>query len=173
MLSDDKIKEYIGKWKTTKGLRIYSPLKYFRGLTRKKDVIQRLETMYRRIGQAKNGTDVSKLLRSFKTDALVRTKPSTWTQKFHKAYPGVGGKKKDISKATGVPIRILHEVYKRGEKAYLTGHRPGATPYQWGYARMYSFIMRYDKPTLPHDKNLASIVLRKEGIRRKKESSRS
>lgn len=173
MLPDDKIKEHIGNWKKLKGVRMYSPLRYFRGLARKKDVIQRLETMHRRIGQSKKGSDVSKLLRSFKTDALVRTKPSTWTQKFHKTYPGVGGKKKDISKATRIPIRILREVYKRGEKAYLTGHRPGATPYQWGYARMYSFIMRYDKPTLSHDKDLAMIVLRKGGIRRKRESMKS
>lgn len=172
MLSDDKIKEYVENWKKSKDVRMYSPIRYFRGLSKKKDVVQRLETMRRRIEKSKNGVDVSKLLRSFKTDALVRTKPSTWTQKFHKAYPGVGGKKKDISKATGIPIRILNEVYKRGEKAYLTGHRPGATPYQWGYARMYSFIMRYDKATLTHDKDLATEI-RKGGIRRKKESTKS
>lgn len=172
MLSDDKIKEYVENWKKSKDVRMYSPIRYFRGLSKKKDVVQRLETMRRRIEKSKNGVDVSKLLRSFKTDALVRTKPSTWTQKFHKAYPGVGGKKKDISKATGIPVRILNEVYKRGEKAYLTGHRPGATPYQWGYARMYSFIMRYDKATLTHDKDLAAEI-RKGGIRRKKESTKS
>ena len=167
MLSDDKINEYIGKWKESKSIRMYAPVRYFRGLTRKKDVIQRLETIHKRIKQSKKGVSISTLLRPFKTDAKVKTKRSTWTQKFHKAYPDVKSKIA-ISKATGIPVRILREVYKRGVKAYLTGHRPGATPYQWGYGRMYSFIMRYDKHTLTHDKDLAKRVI---DIQRRKELS--
>jgi hypothetical protein len=161
MLSDEKIKQYVEKWKETKKVRIYAPIRYFRGLKRMKDVFTRLDTMTRRIKQAKKGVSVEKLLRAFKTDN-VKTKPSSWTKRFHKAYPGVGGKKKDISKATGIPIHVLNAVYKRGEKAYLTGHRPGATPQQWGYGRMYSFIMRYDKASLTHDKDLTKS--RKESL---------
>ena len=154
MLSDEKIEQYVEKWKETRKVRMYAPIRYFRGMKRMKDVFARLKTMQRRIEQAKKGVSVGKLLRRFKTDAKVKTKPSTWTQQFHKAYPGVGGKKKDISKATGISVQILNDVYKRGEKAYLTGHRPGATPQQWGYGRMYSFIMRYNKGSLTHDKDL-------------------
>ena len=171
MLSDEKIIKYIELWKIAKNIRMYSPIRYFRGLKRKKDVIQRLETMHRRIKQGKSGK--MSLLRPFKTDALVQTKPSGWTQKFHKAYPGVGGKKKDISRATGIPVSILRDVFKRGKKAYMTGHRPGATQYQWGYARMYSFIMRYDKPTLSHDKDFARDVIKMKRIQQKKESTKS
>lgn len=154
MLSERTIREYVKRWKEKSGVRMYTPIRYFVGLTRKKDVIQRLKTMQHRIQQAKKGVV---LLHPFKTDT-VKTKPSTWTQKFHKAYPGVGGKKTNISKATGIPLKILKEVYKRGEKAYLTGHRPGATSHQWGYARMYSFIMRHGTPNLTHDKDLAKKI---------------
>jgi len=171
MLSDEKILEYVKRWKATKKVRMYAPVRYFRGLKRMKDVYTRLDTMRRRIKQVKKGVDTGKLLSAFKTDSGVKTKPSTWTQKFHKAYPGVGGKKKDISKATGIPVRILNDVYKRGEKAYLTGHRPGATPQQWGYARMYSFIMRYNKTSLTHDKDLAKQVIARKDTQRQTESS--
>lgn len=171
MLSDEKILEYVKRWKETKKVRMYAPVRYFRGLKRMKDVFTRLDTMRRRIKQAKKGVNVGKLLSAFKTDSGVKTKPSSWTQKFHKAYPGVGGKKKDISKATGIPVGILNAVYKRGEKAYVTGHRPGATPYQWGYARMYSFIMRYNKESLTHDKDLAKQVIELKDTRRQTESS--
>ena len=99
MLSDEKIIEYVKRWKDKKKVRMYAPIRYFRGLTRMKDVFARLDTMRRRITQAKNGESIEKLLSKFKTDTGVKTKPSTWTQKFHKAYPGVGGKKKDISRS--------------------------------------------------------------------------
>ena len=171
MLSDEKIIEYVKRWKDKKKVRMYAPIRYFRGLTRMKDVFARLDTMRRRITQAKNGESIEKLLSKFKTDTGVKTKPSTWTQKFHKAYPGVGGKKKDISRATGIPVRILNAVYKRGEKAYLTGHRPGATSHQWGYARMYSFIMRYNKNSLTHDKDLAKQVIEMKDTQQQTESS--
>lgn len=148
MLSDEKITEYIKLWKKKGDIRMYSPIRYFKGLKRKRDVVQRLETMRKSIKHTKNG------IRQFETDKLVKTKPSSWTQKFHKAYPGVGGSKIKISKATGIPVWVLKEVFKRGEKAYSTGHRPGANPYQWAYARMYSFIMRHNKSSLTHDKDL-------------------
>lgn len=171
MLSDEKIIEYVERWKETKKVRMYAPVRYFRGLKRMKDVFSRLDTMQRRIKHAKKGMSVGKLLTKFKTDTGVKTKPSTWTQKFHKAYPGVGGKKKDISKATGIPVSILNAVYKRGEKAYLTGHRPGATPHQWGYGRMYSFIMRYNKTSLTHDKDLAKQAIALKDSRLQTKSS--
>ena len=41
---------------------------------------------------------------------------------------------------SGMPIGILRKVYNRGMAAWRTGHRPGTTPQQWGYARVNSFI---------------------------------
>ena len=43
--------------------------------------------------------------------------------------------------ATGVPVRYLKESYDRGMAAWRTGHRPGATQEQWGYARVHSLLL--------------------------------
>jgi hypothetical protein len=43
------------------------------------------------------------------------------------------------AKETGIPYSILNQVFKRGKAAWKTGHRPGTTPDQWGYARINSF----------------------------------
>ena len=60
---------------------------------------------------------------------------------FHEYFPNVkslGG----ISKATGIPLDIIKKVYDKGLAAWRTGHRPGATQGQWGYARVYSFVLK-------------------------------
>ena len=41
---------------------------------------------------------------------------------------------------TGVAYDILKKVYDRGMAAWRTGHRPGATPHQWAFARVNSFV---------------------------------
>ena len=46
------------------------------------------------------------------------------------------------SKASGVPLRYIKESYNRGMAAWRTGHRPGATQQQWGYARVHSFLTK-------------------------------
>lgn len=53
----------------------------------------------------------------------------------------------DIEKAlkkkqeeTGVDIKILRAVMRKGMAAWKAGHRPGATQEQWGYARVNSFL---------------------------------
>jgi hypothetical protein len=47
---------------------------------------------------------------------------------------------KNKSDDTGVPIGILRAVMRRGLAAWKSGHRPGASQQQWGYARCNSFI---------------------------------
>ena len=49
-----------------------------------------------------------------------------------------GLKKK--SEKSGIAYGILKKVFDRGMAAWKTGHRPGATPHQWAYARVNSFI---------------------------------
>lgn len=44
------------------------------------------------------------------------------------------------SDETGIAYGILKKVYDRGLAAWRTGHRPGATPHQWAFARVNSFI---------------------------------
>lgn len=51
-----------------------------------------------------------------------------------------GLKKK--SEETGVPIALLRIVMRRGMAAWKSGHRPGATQQQWGYARVNSFLTK-------------------------------
>jgi hypothetical protein len=40
---------------------------------------------------------------------------------------------------TGISFGILKQVFRRGVAAWRTGHRPGTTPAQWGFARINSF----------------------------------
>ena len=49
---------------------------------------------------------------------------------------------KNKSEETGVPIGLLRIVMRRGMAAWKTGHRPGATEQQWGYARVNSFLTK-------------------------------
>jgi Family of unknown function (DUF5824) len=42
---------------------------------------------------------------------------------------------------TGVPLPLITESYNRGMAAWRTGHRPGATEQQWGYARVHSMLL--------------------------------
>jgi hypothetical protein len=77
----------------------------------------------------------------FKTDKGVKTRTSKYTQAFFKKYPGA----KDLrskSRVTGIPYKVIKEVYYKGLAAWKTGHRPGATGQQWGYARVHSFAMK-------------------------------
>ena len=109
--------------------KVYAPLKYFRGLRTLGDV----ETRYKKMLKKDYG--------AFETDTKVKTRTSSYTQRFRKKYPGVKSLP-DIAKATGIPLRTLRTIYNRGLAAWRTGHRPGATPQQWGYARVHSFVMK-------------------------------
>ncbi len=56
--------------------------------------------------------------------------------------------------ASGVSVGTLRKVYNRGVAAWKSGHRPGTTPEQWGYARVNAFIAKKKKGNLNHDKDL-------------------
>ena len=49
---------------------------------------------------------------------------------------------KKKSEETGVPIGLIRIVMRRGMAAWKTGHRPGATEQQWGYARVNAFLTK-------------------------------
>ena len=59
---------------------------------------------------------------------------------------------------TGVPIGIIRAVMRRGMAAWKTGHRPGATQEQWGYARCNAFLTKGDGTWGKADKDLAKEV---------------
>lgn len=63
--------------------------------------------------------------------------------------------KKKAAKS-GLSYGTLKKVYDRGVAAWRTGHRPGTTPQQWGYARVNAFITKRKAGNLNHDKDLAN-----------------
>lgn len=73
--------------------------------------------------------------------------------------------KKDISKLTGIPIKILDEVYDRGVGAYKSNPksvRPSVkSPEQWAMARVYAFVVK-GKTWQTADKDLADKVRKKK-----------
>jgi hypothetical protein len=115
---------------------VYFPLKYFRGLTRRKTIERKREITRR----ARMSFKDPKAYRPFKTDRGVTHRPSSYTSRFHTKYPGVKGLPA-IAKATGVSLGVLKKVHARGAAAWRTGHRPGATEEAWAMARVYSFVL--------------------------------
>ena len=127
-LTDSQITKKVGELRK-KGGKIYAPLKYFRGLGTLKEV----ETRYKKM--------LKKNYKFFETDKGQKTKTSSYTQKFRKMYPGAKSLP-EIAKATKIPLKTLKTVYNRGLAAWRTGHRPGASPQAWGYARVHSFATK-------------------------------
>jgi hypothetical protein len=65
---------------------------------------------------------------------------------------------KNKADETGVPIGLLRIVMRRGLAAWKTGHRPGATQQQWGYARVNSFLTKQPGTWGGADKDVAKEV---------------
>ena len=114
----------------------FYPKKYYQGLTRKKKQ-ERLKEI-KKFGSLswKN----SRAYKGFRTDRGVKGKPSSYTQTWKSRYPNAISMTQK-SKVSGVPLRYLNESYRRGMAAWRTGHRPGATEQQWGYARVHSLLV--------------------------------
>ena len=111
------------------------PERYFTGLSPKMRLVREKELLKRRT------LPYSKLSLA-KSNAFAKPKKSKWTVAFHKEYPGFKFNKELIARRTGIKQSILNTVYNRGLKAWKTGgSRVGATPQQWGIARMYKFIL--------------------------------
>ena len=70
---------------------------------------------------------------------------------------------KKKAKETGMPYGILKKVFDRGMAAWKSGHRPGATPHQWAYARVNSFVTKSKGTWGGADKDLAAKV--KESVK--------
>jgi hypothetical protein len=74
---------------------------------------------------------------------------------------------KNKADESGAPIGILRAVMRRGLAAWKTGHRPGASQAQWGYARTNSFLTGGEGTWGGADADLAKEA-RKAGFRPKK-----
>tara|TARA_R110000751_G_scaffold38603_4_gene92597 strand:+ start:7318 stop:7641 length:324 start_codon:yes stop_codon:yes gene_type:complete len=96
-------------------------------------------------------------------------KRQTNKQKFNKKYKqqiNQANSKKDISKLTGIPTRILDDVFDRGVGAFKTNPksvRPSVkSPEQWAFGRVYSFVMKQKGTWSGADKDLADKVRKKK-----------
>jgi hypothetical protein len=116
--------------------KIYYPLKYYRGLSKKK--IAERKSEIRKFGSLswKN----PKAYIGFKTNKGIKTRKSGYTNSWKHKFPDALSLKQK-SEATGVPLKFIKMSYNRGLAAWRTGHRPGATEQQWGYARVHSFLL--------------------------------
>lgn len=65
---------------------------------------------------------------------------------------------KNKAKETGVPIALLRLVMRRGMDAWNSGHRPGTTQEQWGYARVNAFLEKGEGTWQNADKDIAKEV---------------
>lgn len=116
--------------------RRLGPKKYYKGLSNTRK-LQRAKEI-RHFG-AYHWRD-PRAYTGFATDKGVKTKSSSYTQQWNEMFPTVKSLK-DRADVTGVPEDLLRESYNRGLAAWRTGHRPGATQQQWGYARVSSLLL--------------------------------
>lgn len=111
----------------------------------------------RYIPDSLSATDRKKQIKSIfegtdRPEVKYRERQSSYTIKFNKKYGNKfknmsGGKSvENIAKVVGLPFKPLKEVFERGEKAYETsGSRPGVSRTQWGYGRLYGYLMNNPK----------------------------
>jgi len=121
---------------SNKTRKVYYPKKYYRGLTLRNKT--KREAEIRKFG-ALSWMD-PKAYKGFKTNLGVKTKRSDYTRRWKSKFPQATSLKQK-SEATGVPLKYIRKSYNRGMAAWRTGHRPGATQQQWGYARVHSFLL--------------------------------
>jgi hypothetical protein len=116
--------------------REFWPPKYYKGLTLRQKQIRKKEI--EKFG-AKDWKDPA-AYRGFRSDAFIPAKSSSYTKEWKKIFPDATSLE-EKAKATGVPLKAIKASYNRGLAAWRTGHRPGATQQQWGYARAASMLL--------------------------------
>jgi hypothetical protein len=114
---------------------MYWPKRYHTGLTAKQNKQRKSTATRRRTLSSKD----PKAYKPFLTDKNVKTRRSKYILEWKRKFPNAHGLQA-YSKATGVPLPIIKQSYNRGMAAWRTGHRPGASEQQWGYARAASFL---------------------------------
>lgn len=114
---------------------MYLPKRYFSGLSERRKTQRKREIARRSKLSWKNPA----AYKEFQTDKGVKTRRSKYVREWKKLNPGLTSLKA-ASKETGVPLSLVKKSYNRGMAAWRTGHRPGATQQQWGYARAYSML---------------------------------
>lgn len=114
----------------------YLPSKYFGTLSKTKKAQRKREI--EQFG-SKHWKD-PRAYTGFSTNKGLKTKRSSYTAEWNRMFPTVKSIE-DRAKVTGVPKDLLQQCFDRGMAAWRTGHRPGATQQQWGYARVSSMLL--------------------------------
>jgi Family of unknown function (DUF5824) len=114
---------------------MYWPERYYRGLTAKQNKQRKSTATRRRKMSWKN----PKAYKPFLTDKGVKTRRSKYIKEWKRLFPKASSLQA-YSQGTGVPLGLVKQSYNRGMAAWRTGHRPGATAQQWGYARAASML---------------------------------
>jgi hypothetical protein len=98
------------------------------------------------------GKDRQKQIKSIfegkdRPETKAKGRKSKHTTKFDKLYGDKldamkgGRSKKNIAKVSGIPLKAVNEVYKKGEGAYFSsGSRPNQTKESWARGRLYAYI---------------------------------
>lgn len=145
------------------------PANYHKGLA--KSTKTKRDAQFKK--QAKMDDDDPNAYKPAPGDKDAKTKPSKHTKKYQQMYgedmksfseysvtldeDATKGLKAKAEKS-GMPLGILRQVYNRGVAAWKTGHRPGTTPQQWGFARVNSFVTKSSGTWGKADKDLAAKV---------------
>ncbi len=112
------------------------PARYYRGLSKTQKRKRAAEI--RRFGSLSWHDPAA--YRGFSTDRGIKTRKSGYTTAWRQRFPDAKSLEEKAA-ATGVPLKFIRASYNRGMAAWRTGHRPGATEQQWGYARVHSFLL--------------------------------
>jgi Family of unknown function (DUF5824) len=113
------------------------PHKYYSGLTRKQALERKAEIKK----FSKLDWRDPKAYVGFKTDKYHKTKrKSSYTAQWDRLFPDAKSLE-ERSKVTGVPMKYLDTVFRRGSAAWRTGHRVSQTTQSWSYPRVSSFLL--------------------------------
>ncbi len=80
-------------------------------------------------------------------------------RKIHNIHPNEPLNLEDIAYVSGMPYKALKEVYDKGYGAFFSNPSSVrvqvSSPEQWGYGRVYSFVMRRKSTFGKADKHIA------------------
>ncbi len=127
-----------GRKRTLKKDKLW-PHKYYSGLTRKQALERKKEI--EKFG--KMDWKDPKAYVGFKTDkyaATRRKRKSSYTAQWDRLFPDAKSLE-EHSKVTGVPVKYLKEIFRRGSAAWRSGHRLGQSTFSWSYPRVKSALL--------------------------------
>ena len=115
---------------------MFLPRRYYSGLSKTRKRKRALEI--KRFGALDWRNPAA--YKGFATDKGIKTRKSSYTVEWYRRFPDAHSLAQKAA-VTGVPLRFIRASFNRGMAAWRTGHRPGATEQQWGYARVHSFLL--------------------------------